>query len=323
MCVATRHQRNGDLRSWKVRGGSAAFKAPQTLEVRMAIRSRVTTWLLLLPLAVAPVACGGGGDERTALRDDELDRELDLALRPPPADSLPVTFHDTAVGVTPEPPGPAPQVERPRPASRPPTPAPRPAPAIDAPAPAPEPAPQPRVVTASVPMGTSMSLVLNETLSTERNRPGDTFTATLQNALTDADGNVLVPAGATIRGRLTQVEKSGHVGATGIIKLAFEAVSFGGRSYPMDATVVRANPQRQNRTSTQEQAAKVAAGTAAGAVLGRVLGKDTRSTVKGAVIGAAAGTAIAMGTADVDVVLPAGSEMLIRLDSPIQVRPAI
>jgi hypothetical protein len=131
-------------------------------------------------------------------------------------------------------------------------------------------------------MGTSMSLRLNETLSTETNRVGDSFTATLQNAITDADGHVIVPAGATVRGRLTQVEKSGHVGATGIIKLAFEAVSFGGRSYPMDATVVRANPQRQNRTTTQEQAAKVAAGAAAGAVLGRVLGKDTRSTLKGA-----------------------------------------
>jgi hypothetical protein len=94
-------------------------------------------------------------------------------------------------------------------------------------------------------MGTSMSLRLNETLSTESNRVGDSFTATLQQAITDASGNVIVPAGATVRGRLTQVEKSGHVGATGIIKLAFEAVSFGGRSYPMDATVVRANPQRQ------------------------------------------------------------------------------
>lgn len=182
------------------------------------------------------------------------------------------------------------------------------------------PEPQPRVVTATAPMGTSMTLRLNETLSTESNNVGDSFTATLQHDITDASGNVVVPAGATVRGRLTQVEKSGHVGATGIIKLAFEAVSFGGRSYPMDATVVRANPQRQSRTSTQDVATRVAAGAAAGAVLGRVLGKDTRSTLKGAAVGAAAGTAIAMGTADVDVVLPAGSEMLIRLDTPIEVR---
>ena len=60
-----------------------------------------------------------------------------------------------------------------------------------------------------------------------------------------------------MRGRLTQVEKSGHVGETGIIKLAFEAVSFNGRSYPMDASVVKANPQRSNRTTTKETVGKV------------------------------------------------------------------
>jgi hypothetical protein len=285
----------------------------------MFMRTWRAAWVLVLPLAMLPVACGDGADERAALREDDLDRELDLAFQ---GDTLEATFQDTVVGVEPAPePGPVPQAQPPRTPQRAPAPIQRPAPEPETPAPAP--APQPRVVTSTVAMGTSMSLRLNETLSTETNRVGDAFTATLQHAITDAEGQVIVPAGATVRGRLTQVDKSGHVGATGIIKLAFEAVSFGGRSYPMDATVLRANPQRQNRTTTQEQAAKVAAGAAAGAVLGRVLGKDTRSTLKGAVVGAAAGTAIAMGTADVDVVLPAGSDMVIRLDTPIEVRRTV
>lgn len=293
----------------------------------MAKRNLRAAWLLVLPLAMVPVACGGDdADDRAALRQDELDRELELALR---GDSLPGTFQDTIVGVEPviepEPdPAPPPRVEQPRAPQRNPAPAPRPAPPQPQPQPqAPIPAPQPRVATSTVPVGTSMLLTLNQTLSTETNRVGDSFTATLQSALTDASGNVIIPAGATVRGRLTQVDKSGHVGETGIIKLAFEAVSFGGSSYPMDATVTRANPQRSNRTSTREQAAKIGAGAAAGAVLGRVLGKDTRSTVKGAVIGAAAGTAVAMGTADVDVVLPAGSELVIRLDTPVEVRTVL
>jgi hypothetical protein len=283
----------------------------------MFMRTWRAAWVLVLPLAMLPVACGDGADERAALREDDLDRELDLAFQ---GDTLEATFQDTVVGVEPAPePGPVRQAQPPRTPQRAPAPIQRPAPEPETPAPA----PQPRVVTSTVAMGTSMSLRLNETLSTETNRVGDAFTATLQHAITDAEGQVIVPAGATVRGRLTQVDKSGHVGATGIIKLAFEAVSFGGRSYPMDATVLRANPQRQNRTTTQEQAAKVAAGAAAGAVLGRVLGKDTRSTLKGAVVGAAAGTAIAMGTADVDVVLPAGSDMVIRLDTPIEVRRTV
>ncbi|NJD11675.1 MAG: glycine zipper 2TM domain-containing protein [Gemmatimonadetes bacterium] len=97
-------------------------------------------------------------------------------------------------------------------------------------------------------------------------------------------------------------------------------MSFDGQSLPLEGTVVKANPERKSRSSTGAQVGKAAAGAAAGAVLGRVIGKDTRSTIVGAVVGAAAGTAIAMGTADVDVVLPAGSDLVIRLDAPIEVR---
>lgn len=171
--------------------------------------------------------------------------------------------------------------------------------------------------------GTTFSVTLNQTLSTQTNRVGDSFTATLNSPILGRDGEVVVPAGATIRGRLTQVEKSGHVGATGILSLAFESVSFGGRSLPLDGSVVKASPQRKNRTPAKEQVAKAAGGAAAGAILGRVIGKDTKATITGAVIGAAAGTAIAMGTADVDVVLPAGSEMVIKLDAPLEVRRTV
>jgi hypothetical protein len=66
----------------------------------MAKRSRWAAWLLVLPLAVLPAACGDDADERAALREDEIERELDLALQ---GDTLPGTFQDTVVGVVPEP----------------------------------------------------------------------------------------------------------------------------------------------------------------------------------------------------------------------------
>ena len=139
----------------------------------------------------------------------------------------------------------------------------------------------------------------------------------------DSDGSVLIPSGATVRGRVTRVDKSDRVGETAVLNVAFESVSFAGKSYPLEATVVEANPQKKTRQSTTEQAGKVAAGAAAGAIIGRVLGKDTKSTLKGAAIGAAAGTAIAMGTADVDVILPAGSTMRVRVDAPITIRRTV
>jgi hypothetical protein len=279
-------------------------------------RNRWAAWLLVLPMTIAPLACGGSdAGEREALEEDELRRELDLALK---GDTAPATFEDTAIGVQPEPAPASPPVRNPTPRPTPRPQPPRPAPVRPDPTPQPTP-PQPRVVTRSVAMGTNMSLTLNETLSTETNRPGDSFTATVQQAVTDADGNVVIPAGAVVRGRVTQVQKSGRVGETAVLNVAFESVSFGDASYPLDASVVQANPERKSRESTGEQVGKAAAGAAAGAILGRVLGKDTKSTIKGAVIGAAAGTAIAMGTADVDAVLPAGSTMVIKVDAPVTV----
>lgn len=287
----------------------------------MVKRYYLAALLLALPLAVAP-ACSGDDADRAALEQDELDRELDLALQ---GDTVPSRFQDAAEGFAPEPepeatPQPTPQPRRAQPQATP-APAPRPQPRRE---PAPEPVRrEPRVLTSTASVGTTFSVTLNQTLSTETNRVGDSFSATLNAPILGRDGEVVVPAGATVRGRLTQVNKSGHVGATGIISLAFESVSFNGRSMALDGSVVKASPQRKNRTPAKEQVAKAAGGAVAGAVLGRVIGKDTKGTITGAVIGAAAGTAIAMGTADVDVVLPAGSEMVIKLDSPLEVRRTV
>ncbi len=285
----------------------------------MARFKQIATLVAFVPFALAPLACGGDkGQDRDALQQEELGRELDLALG---QDSTSATFEDTAVAAQPNA-APA-TTPAPQPSSRPRTTRPRttqPSPTPRPQEPAPQPAPQPRVVTRSVPAGTSVALRLNETLSTETNHAGDPFTARLAEPIMDADGTVLVPAGATVNGTVTGVQKSGRVGETAVIKLAFQSIEWGGHTYPMQASVLEANPQRSNRTSVGESAAKVAAGAAAGAILGKVLGKSTSSTLKGAAIGAAAGTAIAMGTADVDAVLPAGSRLVIRLDEPVQVR---
>jgi len=267
---------------------------------------------LALPLSLL-VACSGRDADRNSL-SDEQERELDLALG---GDSIPTSFEDTAVADQPggQPATPVRQPDRsrqpvpPRVAAPPANP-----PRVEA---EPEREPEPRMVDFLVGMGTTLSLTLDETLSTETNQPGDAFMATVSADLLDDSGLVLIGAGAKVRGRVVQVQKSGRVGETAILNLAFESLSMDGKNYPLEASVVSASPERVSRSSTGEQVGKVAAGAAAGAILGRVLGKDTKSTIKGAVVGAAAGTAIAMGTADVDAVLKAGSPMIIKLDQPV------
>lgn len=289
--------------------------------------------LLAVPLLTIPAACSDRSDDRSALRNDELGRDLELALQ---RDSATPTFRDTAVASPPvaaaEPePGPAaapaprdepepePRHEPPPVRRQPKPPVRREPPAERAPEPAP---PEPGPTVAAVPVGTTFSVTLNQTLSTRTNQPGDAFSGTLAGPVLADDGRVLIPAGATVHGRVTEVAKSDHVGETAIIKLAFESIEFGGKTYPLSATVLEATPQRVSRSTTGQNVGKAAAGAAAGAILGKILGHDTKGAIKGAVLGAAAGTAIALGTADVDAVLPAGDKVVLRTDSPIEVEVA-
>ena len=288
----------------------------------MRFYKNVAGVLLLLPLAVLPVACSDKGD-KDAAQNEELDRDLNLALK---GDSTQGVFEDTTQGMAPADNGTMQPAPTPRTTTRRPNPQPNPAPVRRTTDRTPAPAPRstaPRTVTSTAPAGSTFGVTLNQTLSTATNSVGDGFTATLQDPIMDSDGNVLIPAGATVRGRITRVQKSGDVTQTGVINLAMESISYGGHSYPLDASVIEAHAEKHTRQTTQQQAGKVAAGAAAGAVIGRVLGKDTKSTIKGAVIGAAAGTAVAMGTADVDAVLREGSTMRIRLDGPITVRRTV
>ncbi len=291
--------------------------------------------LLILPLAALPAACGDRGQNRDALRSDEQGRDLNLALQ---GDSAPATFKDTALSAepraerTPEPPPPeATPSPRPSPAPTRPrvyTPPPRrqtprrveqqptySAPA-EAPAPAPGPAREPGGSMGTVPGGSTFGVTLNQTLSTETNSVGDGFTATVEDAVRGENGEVLIPAGATVHGRVTAVSKSNHIGEAAMISLAFESVTVNGRTYPMQATVEEAHPQRVTQNTVKRTAEHAAAGAAAGAILSKILGK---SGTKGAILGAAAGTAIAMGSADVNAVLQQGSRVVIRTTGPVSV----
>lgn len=170
-----------------------------------------------------------------------------------------------------------------------------------------------------VPTGTTFAVRLDETLGTGQNRAGDAFIATLADPIVATEGTVLIPTGAVIRGRVTATTPPDRAGGTAVIKLAFESVSFDDHSYPLRASVVEATPEQRARRSDDEESEPSSSSSTTAALLGQILGKDTESTIEDTSIGAAAGTAIAMGTRNVDAVLPSGSRMVIRLDAPVEV----
>ena len=285
----------------------------------MTRRTLTAALALALPVSSLLVACDRGEDtaDRAALEREALERDLDLALQP---DTTPevalgdVALIDSTLGMAPaapQTPAPAPARTQPR-ASQPS----RSAPAPSRPA---EPA-GPRYVTRTVPSGSTFSVRFDEQVST-RQGVGSTFTATLTESLTDSEGRTVIPAGATVRGRVTRASVSSRAGQSADLGVTFTSIVSGGETYPIDVSMVSSpTVRRVNRQSRGQTAATVAGGAAVGAVAGRIIGKSRRATVAGAVIGGAAGTAVAVGTADVDAVISAGSTATARLDGPVRVR---
>lgn len=169
---------------------------------------------------------------------------------------------------------------------------------------------------ATVASGTSMSLTLDQKLSTDGNQQGDSFTATVSQPVTDGN-RVLIPSGATIRGKITALQKAeGEKPA--VLKVDFESIEVRGDSRPLTATLVSADVETDKEM--KGEAKKIGGGAAAGGLVGGILGKDAKGALIGAAVGSAAGTAITMATREEHAVLPAGTPMTIRLDQAVRVK---
>jgi hypothetical protein len=253
---------------------------------------------LLVALALgALAACGGDKNENLAAADSTLGRDLQLA----PVDSSAPLNDQPVAEPTP--------TSAPKPAA--PRPKPKPAPA---PAASPAPAPKPAAAPASLASGTVIKATMNDSISSRRNKTGETITATTLADLKDASGRTVIPAGSKIKMTITAIKESENKSdKTGTLTLAVSDVTIDGRSYAISASIDSVSRSLQGRGTNAGDIAKVGAGTGIGAVVGRVIGGSTKGAVIGGVIGGAVGTQRAVETKDRDVVVPAGSRIIFTL----------
>src|SRR5213596_3587380 len=206
-----------------------------------------------------------------------------------------------------------------------------PAPATEAAKPAPEKKapvkkPVPPKPAAPAPLtlaaGTRVPATAVDTISTRTAKAGDSFSATVSQDVKDATGRVVIPAGATVSGTITAAEPAPNPNSTGKIDLSVTSVSVRGKSYSIDSSVVAMDTVMKGRGVTKADAAKVAGGAVAGAIVGKLLGKNTKGAVIGGAAGAAAGAAAARASRDIDVVIPKGAGITIKLNAPLTVKTA-
>lgn len=171
----------------------------------------------------------------------------------------------------------------------------------------------------SIAAGTEISLSSNSRVCTNTHKVGQRFSATVSNTVTGSNG-ATIPAGATATVEITELNRSENVNDP--VKMGFRVVSvtFGGRTYPIDATTTYANVDRVRNQPKSKDVQKVVGGAAVGAIIGQVLGKDTKSTVIGAATGAAAGAGAAAATANYEGCVPSGGRITITLDNAATVQ---
>ena len=162
---------------------------------------------------------------------------------------------------------------------------------------------------------------LNQALSTETNKVGDRFTLTVSNDVRAQNGDVVVPAGAIVHGRIAALRDSDDPTQHALIQLQFDRLSFGGRSYDFNANVQSVAAVEQRNPKTGEILKRAGVGAAVGAAIGAIVsGAELDAMIKGGLIGAVAGTVISMGLGDVDHVIPAGTDMTIRATQTVALR---
>lgn len=165
--------------------------------------------------------------------------------------------------------------------------------------------------THDVPVGTEIDVRIQQALNSGTAQVEDRFEATTMVDLRQGE-RILVPAGSTLRGIVSSVNKAGRIERKGSMTVAFDRITVKGRDYPIRATVTEAIESE----GIKGDAAKIGVGAGVGAIIGGILG-GAKGAIAGILIGGG-GTIAATEGKDVD--LPSGTVLRVRLDSGLNLR---
>lgn len=187
--------------------------------------------------------------------------------------------------------------------------------------------PQPAVPekTVTVPAGTQLALVLQNSVNTKTAQAGDfVYFETIYPVV--VNNRILIPVSSFVRGQVTKVKRPGRVKGRGELHVRFEELTLpNGYTTLLHASLAGAgtvNNEEVNRTegsvkgdSTKgEDIAKAGGVAGAGATIGGIAGRGGKGTAIGAGAGAAAGLAWVLFTRGRELVLPRGQTVEVVLN---------
>jgi hypothetical protein len=184
----------------------------------------------------------------------------------------------------------------------------------------------PVYATYSLPQNQAFRLRMNQTVSSETARTGDKFTATVITPVY-ASGVEVVPAGATVEGRVASVVSSRSRSREGKLSLTFDTLVLpDGTKKQLNGELTDIQDERggdvdsesgiSGRSSDNRNIGYIGGGGVGGAVLGGAIGGGKGAAI-GGLIGAGAGVAGVMLQKGRSAVIKGGSEFGMVTTQPI------
>lgn len=176
-------------------------------------------------------------------------------------------------------------------------------------APPPAPAPAPVVI----PAGTTLTVTLDQVISTKDNASGDRFDASLAAPIT-VSGQEVIPSGAKAVGTVLTATPAGRLKGGAALALSLDSLRVNGAKYSIETSrFEEAGKGRGKRTIVGG-----GGGAALGAIIGGIAGGGKGAAI-GAVAGGGAGTAGAAYTGQRDIVLPAETRLHFKLRRSLEI----
>ena len=155
-----------------------------------------------------------------------------------------------------------------------------------------------------IPAGTSITIRLQQPLSSASAVPGERFQAVLEEPLVAGD-RVVVPTGTPVEGHVVSARHSGRLHHPGQLGLTLDSLIVDQHTIPLDTSQVAA----RGKSHKKRNWSWIGGGAGGGAAIGALAGGGTGALI-GTGVGAAAGTTTAFFTGKKDVTF--GSERVLR-----------
>ena len=167
------------------------------------------------------------------------------------------------------------------------------------------------VTVATIPAGTAFTVTFDTPLGSDTSRVEDDVVATVKSAIA-VGGTRIVPAGALLRGRVTEATPAKAAGGRGRLAIRFHTLAIGARTTPIDAPAAAVAA-----VFTREDKKQVGIGAAPAPCSAASCRAPRRRLGIGAAAGAG-GTAAAVGIRN-DVRVARGAALRLQLTQPVSV----